>query len=48
MPPVFGHAANFVERGEDVAIEHLGAEGSIESLDVGVLCRFAGLDVDQF
>jgi len=47
MPPVFGHSANVVEGLEDVAVEDFGPEGSIESLDVGVLGRFARLDVDE-
>ena len=29
--PVFGHAAHFIERGEDVAIDHFGAERAVEA-----------------
>jgi hypothetical protein len=47
MLPVSGHAADLVEAGEDVAVEHLGSQGPIESFDVGVLGGFAGLDVDK-
>lgn len=48
VPPVLGHAPHLVEAGEDVAVEHLGAVGLVEAFDVGVLGRFAGLDVDEF
>ncbi len=47
MTPVLCHAPNLVERGEHEAVQHLGAEGAVEAFDVGVLDRFAGLDVDQ-
>lgn len=47
MSPVFGHSASVVEGLEVVAGEDFGPEGSIESLDVGVLGRFARLDVDE-
>lgn len=45
--PVGGHAADFVQAGEDVAIEYLGSQGSVESLDVGVLGGLSRLDVDE-
>ena len=48
VSPVFGHAPNLAEAGEDVAVEHLGAVGFVEAFDVGILGRFAGLDVDEF
>lgn len=44
MAPFFGHAADLVQAGEDVAVQDLGAEGPIEaSFDVGVLGRLARL-----
>ena len=48
LAPVFGHAANFIERHEDVAVEDFGAERAVETFDVGVLSGFARLDVDEF
>lgn len=48
VSPVLSHSAHFVEIGEDVAVQHLRAEGAVESLDVGVLSRLARLDMDQF
>lgn len=45
VAPVLGHAAHLVQAGEDVTIQDLGAEGPVEALDVGVLGRLAGLDV---
>jgi hypothetical protein len=47
VAPVLGHAAHLVQAGEDVAVQHLGAEGAIEALNVGILGRLAGLDVQQ-
>jgi len=47
VPPVFGHAPHFVEAGEDVAVEHLGAVGFVEALDVSVLGRLVGLGVNE-
>lgn len=47
VPPVFGHAADLIEILEDIAVEDFGPEGSIESLDVGVLGRLARLDMDE-
>src|SRR5882762_3848917 len=46
--PVLGHAPNLIERSEDVAVQHFGAEGAVEAFDVGILGRLARLDVDQF
>lgn len=47
MTPVLCHAPNLVERGEHESVQYFGAEGAVEAFDVGVLGRFAGLDVDQ-
>lgn len=30
MAPVFGHAADLVQAGEDVAVQDLGAKGPVE------------------
>jgi len=48
MTPVLGHSADFGEAGEDVTIEHFGAQAVIEAFDVCVLSRLAGLDMDEF
>lgn len=45
VAPVLGHAPDFVQAGEDVAVQDLGAEGAVEAFDVGVLGRLARLDV---
>lgn len=47
MLPVGGHPTDLVEAGEDIAVEHLGSQRSIESLDVCILGGLAGLDVDE-
>lgn len=39
MLPVFGRAADLVQRVEHVTIQDLSAECTIESLDIGVRCR---------
>ena len=41
--PVGGHAAHLGKGFEDVAVQHFGAKGPVESLDSGVLRRLAGL-----
>lgn len=46
--PVGGHATDLVEAGEDVAVEHLSSQRSVESFDVGVLGGLAGLDRRRF
>ena len=46
--PVVGHASDFDQCGEDVAVQHFGAEGAVEALDVRVLSGLALLDVQQF
>ena len=46
--PFLGHASDFGQYGEDVAIQYFGAEGAVEALDVGVLRGLARLDVRQF
>lgn len=38
----------FGQRGKDVAIEHFGAEGAVEALDVRVLGGFTRLVMQQF
>lgn len=45
--PVGGHAPDFVQAGEDVAVAHLGSQRAIEAFDIGVLGGLAWLDVDQ-
>ena len=47
VSPVLCHAAHFVERGEDITIQHLSSEGTVEAFDVGVLCWLSWLDMDQ-
>ena len=47
MQPVCGHVSYLLQAVEDVAIEYLGTVGFVESFDIGVLCRFTGLDVLQ-
>lgn len=47
MSPVFGHAADFMQAGEDIPIQDLGAIGPVEALDVGILGRLARLDMQQ-
>jgi hypothetical protein len=47
VTPVLGHAADLVQAGEHIAIEHLGAESAVEALDVRILGRLPGLDVEQ-
>lgn len=47
MAAVFGHAADLVQAGEDVAVQDLGAKGPVEAFDAGVLGRLARLDVQQ-
>ncbi len=47
VPPVLAHAAHVIEC-EDVAIQHSGSEGPVETLDISILSGFAWLDVDQF
>ena len=42
-PP--GGFPNVVEAREQILVEHLLAEGTVESFDEGVLVGFAGLDV---
>ena len=37
--------SNFTEAIEEVGIKHFAAHASVEALDVGVLGRFAWLDV---
>jgi hypothetical protein len=44
VPPVLGHASHFSDRGEDIEVQYFGSEGAVEALDIGVLCRLAGLD----
>ena len=47
MTPVLEHSTHFAHVVEDVAVEHLGAHGSIEPFDQRVLRRFARLDEAQ-
>lgn len=47
VAPVFDHAPDLIERGEHEPVQYVGAERAIEALDIGVLGRLSGLDVDQ-
>jgi hypothetical protein len=47
LPPVFGHATYLRQGVEDVAVQHFRAVLPVEAFDVGILCRFAGLDEDE-
>ncbi len=43
--PIVDDVAHLAQGAEEVGVEDLVSEGSIEALDVSVLSRFAGLDV---
>ena len=45
VQPVGRHVTHFLRGLEDVAVEHLGAVGLVESFDIGVLRRLSRLDV---
>lgn len=45
--PVVGDGLDLPGGVEQPGVEHLGAEGAVEALDVGVLVGLAGLDVVQ-
>lgn len=45
VQPVGRHVTHFLQAVEHVAVEHFGAVGLVESFDIGVLRRLAGLDV---
>ena len=45
VQPVGGHVPDLLQRIEHVAVQHLGAVGLVEALDIGVLGGFARLDV---
>ena len=47
VSPIFSHLAPLIERGENVAIQHLGSESAVEAFDIGVLCWLSWLDVNQ-
>lgn len=47
VQPIGCHVAHFLQRIEHVAVQHIGAVGLVESFDIGVLSRFARLDVLQ-
>ena len=47
VDPVARYLAHLAQRFEHVSIEHLIAEGPVETLDVGILIRLARLDVAQ-
>ena len=48
VTPILGHVSDFLQAGKDVAVQDLGTIRPVEALDVGVLGRLAGLDVQQF
>lgn len=41
VQPIGRHVTHFLHAVEDVAVEHLGAVGLVESFDKGVLCGLA-------
>ncbi len=43
VQPVGRHVTHFLQAVEDVAVEHLGSIGLVESFDIGVLRGLAGL-----
>jgi len=47
VQPVGRHVTHLLQVVEHVAVEDFGAVGLVESLDIGVLRRFARLDVLQ-
>ena len=47
VQPVGRHVSNLLQGIEHVAVQHLSAVGLVESLDIGVLCWLARLDVLQ-
>jgi len=44
VQPVGRHFTHLLQAVEDVAIEHLGTVGLVESFDIGVLRRLSELD----
>ena len=44
VQPIGRHVTHFLQAVEDVAVEHLGAVGLVESFYIGVLRGFARLD----
>ena len=45
LKPIGSHGPHLGQRIEDVAVQHLGAAGLVEALDIGVLGWLAGVDV---
>ena len=45
VQPVGRHVTHLLQVVKDVAIEHLGTVGLVESFDIGVLRRLSRLDV---
>lgn len=45
VQPVLGHLPYLVQSLEDIAVQHLGSVGLVESFNIGVLRRLSGLDV---
>ena len=45
--PLVGNAANLLEIIEQICIQNIFSEGAVEALDVGILFRLAGLDMQQ-
>ena len=48
IAPIFGHSTHLIEIHKDITVEDLSTECPIETFDISILCRFAGLDVNQF
>lgn len=47
VQPVSGHVPDLLQAVEDVAVQHLGAVGPVESFHIGILGRLSWLDVVQ-
>ncbi|WCE05185.1 hypothetical protein [Pseudoxanthomonas sp. JBR18] len=44
---VVNHAADFMQAGEDIRVQHVGAVGAVEVFDIGILGGIPRLDVQQ-
>lgn len=48
VSPVLGHPPDFVQTGEDIAVEYLGTQRTVEAFYQCVLRGLAGLDMHEF
>src|SRR5687767_12898409 len=46
--PTLCDVANLLEIIKQISIQNIFAIGAVEALNVGILCRFAGLDMQEF